>query len=154
MTLEKEEEENVRQERAMLELLAKESRFQDIPDLLVNEEINKMIEELKHGVEEQGGVFDDYLKSIKKPLPDLKLDFTPQAINRIKAALVIKEVAKKENINPTEQELNDELDHIAEHYKDNKEAKDRIYSPAYRDYLENVLRNRKVIEFLRGQMIK
>lgn len=150
---EKEEEEAVRQERTLLELLAKESRFQDIPDLLVNEEINKMTEELKHGVEEQGGVFEDYLKSIKKTLADLKLDFTPQALNRIKIALVIKEVAKIENIKPSEEEINEEVDHVAEHYKDNKEAKDRIYSPAYRDYLENVLRNRKVIEFLKGLMV-
>jgi len=150
---EKTEEEAVRQERALLELLAKESRFQDIPDLLVNEEINKMVEELKHGVEEQGGNFDDYLKSIKKTLPDIKLDFTPQALNRLKVALVIKEVAKKENIKPTQAEIDDELGHLAEHYGENKEALERLHSPAYRDYLENALQNRKVVEFLKGLMI-
>lgn len=154
MVNEKNEEEAIRQERSLLELLAKNSRFQDIPDLLVNEEINKMIQELQHGVEEQGGVFDDYLKSIKKTLADIKLDFTPQALNRIKIALVIKEVAKKEDVKPTEEEVNEEIDHVAEHYKDDKEAKERIYSPAYRDFVENTLKNRKVIEFLKGLMVE
>lgn len=151
---EKAEAEAVRQERELLELLAKNSRFQDFPDLLINEEIEKMIEELKHGAEEQGMVFDDYLKSIKKTLPEIKLDFTPQAIVRIKIALIIKEIAKLENIIPTEEEINEELDHLAEHYKENKEAKDRIYSPAYRDYLEVIIRNRKVIDFLKGLMVE
>jgi len=154
LTHEKEEEEAVKQERELLELLAKNSRFQDVPDLLLNEEINKMIDELKHGIEDQGMVFEDYIKSLKKTLAEIKLDFTPQALTRIKVALVINEVAKKENIKPTEVEVNEELDHLAEHYGDNKEAKARIYSPAYRDYLENVLRNRKVISFLKGEMVK
>ncbi|HBR81157.1 TPA: trigger factor [Candidatus Uhrbacteria bacterium] len=154
MRKEKESEETIRQERELLELLAKESRFQDIPDLLLNEEINKMIEELKHGVEEQGMIFEEYLKNvIKKSLADIKLDFTPQAINRIKVALVIKEVAKKENIKASDEEINDELDHLAKHYEENKEAKDRVYSPAYRDYLEAIMRNRKVIEFLKELMV-
>jgi trigger factor len=136
-----------------LELLAKESRFQDISDLLINEEINKMVEELKHGVEEQGGVFDDYLKSLKKTLADVKLDFTPQAITRLKIAIIIKEIAKKEDIKPSEEEVNEEINHVAEHYKENKEASARIHSPTYRDFVENTLRNRKTIEFLRGVMI-
>lgn len=151
----KEGEGAVRQERALLELLAKESHFQDFPDLLVNEEVNKMIEELKRGVEEQGIVFDDYLRdAIKKSLAEIKLDFTPQAINRIKIALFIKEVAKTESIKPTKEEINEELDHLAGHYSDNKEAKDRIYSPAYRDYLETIITNRKTIEFLKKVMVK
>jgi len=154
MLREKEGEEQFRQEKEMLELLAKESRIQDIPDLLLNKEINKMIHELQHGVEEQGMVFEDYLKDvIKKSLADVKLDFTPQALNRIKVALVIKEVAKLENIKPTTEEVDEELDHLAEHYGENKKAKDQIYSPAYREYTEAVMRNRKVIEFLKGLMI-
>lgn len=153
MIFEKESEETLRQERALLELIVKESRFQDIPDLLINEEINKMIEELKHGVEKQGGVFNDYLKSLKKTLPDLKLDFTPQALTRLKIALVVKEIAKIENIKPTEEEINNEIDRVAEHYKNDEKAKGRIHSPVYRDFVETTLRNRKVIDFLKGMMV-
>jgi len=86
---EKENEEHFRQEKEMLESLADKSRFEDIPDLLLNEEINKMTHELEHRVEEQGLEFDHYLKSIKKTLADLKLDFAAQALIRIKVALIL-----------------------------------------------------------------
>ena len=153
MAKEKEEQEAVRQERELLELLAKNSRFQDIPDLLVNEEINKMIDELKHGVEDQGQDFEDYLKSLKKTIPEVKIDFTPQALTRIKVAIVIKEVAKLEDVKVTSEEIDEELDHLAEHYGEDREAKEKIYSPAYRDYLETIMRNRKVIVLLKELMV-
>lgn len=151
---EKDQEEQARQEREMLELLSNKSTYDDIPDLLVNEEINKMISELQRAVESQGGEFEKYLESLKKTLVDLKLELTPQALTRIKVALVMRAVAKQEEIKVEDAELNHELDHMAEHYKDKKEAKDQIYSPEYRDYLEQILTNRKVIDFLRKTMIK
>ncbi len=51
---EKQQEELARQERDMLELLSKKSTYDEIPDLLVNEEINKMLAELQRAVEAQG----------------------------------------------------------------------------------------------------
>src|SRR3989338_3347939 len=81
---EKSLEESGRQEREILELVAKRSQFEEIPDLLVNEEVNKMISELKHHVEEQGLEFDLYLKNLKKKLTEIKVEFTSQAMTRIK----------------------------------------------------------------------
>ncbi|MFC1787596.1 trigger factor [Patescibacteria group bacterium] len=153
MTQEKEGQETMRQEKEMLEKLAENSRFEEIPDLLVNEEINKMIQELQHNVESQGGNFDDYLKAIKKTLAQIKLDFTPQALTRIKVALIMRELAKKENITVDSKEVDEELDQRAAMY-DNDDLKKKIYDPAYRDYIESMMKNRKVIDHLRTIMIK
>ena len=150
---EKEQEENFRQEKEMLELIAKDSRFDDIPDLLLNEEINKMIQELKQGVESQGGEFEKYLESIKKTLADLKLDFSQQALNRIKAALIVRSVAKKEQLEVDKKEVDAEIDKLAVQYEDEK-IKKQIFSPQYRDYVETMLRNRKVIELLKKEIVK
>ncbi len=151
---EKQQEELARQERDMLELLSKKSTYDEIPDLLVNEEINKMLAELQRAVEAQGGEFEKYMESMKKTLADLKLELTPQALTRIKVALAMRAVGKKEEIKVEEKELNDELDRLSEQYKENKEAKEQIFSPEYRDYMEQILSNRKVIDFLRSVMIK
>jgi trigger factor len=150
---EKEREEDFRQEKEMLELIAKDSRFDDIPDLLLNEEINKMIQELKQGVESQGGEFEKYLESIKKTLADLKLDFSPQALNRIKAALIVRSVAEKEQLEVDKKEVDAEIDKLAAQYEDEK-IKKQIFSPQYRDYVETMLRNRKVIELLKKEIVK
>ncbi|OGL95620.1 trigger factor [Candidatus Uhrbacteria bacterium RIFOXYB12_FULL_58_10] len=150
---EKELEEKSRQEREILETLAKESRFDDIPDLLLNEEINKMIHELERGAAEQGMEFPEYMKSIKKTVAELKLEFTPQALTRIKVALILREIVKNENVEITDAEVEESLDQIAERYED-KEARDRIYDPEYRGYVEYTLKNRKAIEKLREAMVK
>lgn len=147
------EEEGRRQEREALELVAKESRFDDIPDLLVNEEIMKMLGELERNVTSQGLDFDKYLSSIKKSVAALKLEFAGQALTRVKVAIVVKEVAKLEKVAVAEKEIDDELDHLAENVED-AEAKKRMYSPQYREYVGTVLRNRKVIGLMKGEMVR
>jgi trigger factor len=151
---EKEHDEQARQEREMLETIAKKSQFQDIPDLLVNHEVNKMIEELKQGVAQQGMEFDKYLESIKKTFADLKLDFTPQALMRIKIALAMRAVAEKEEMNVEDSEIDAEIDKIAEKVPEEHEYRKQLFTPEYREYTEGLLKNRKVIEFLRGTIIE
>ena len=150
---EKVREEEMRLEKEVLESVANASRFSDIPDLIVNEEVNKMVHELEHHIEEQGGQFDDYVKSIGKTIAQLKMDFTPQALQRIKVMLVLRAWAKEHQVMVEAKELDVEIDKVAEGYEQ-KEMKDRVYSPMYRDYMENVLRNKKVIAMLKGSMVK
>jgi trigger factor len=150
---EKEHDEHARQEREMLETIAKKSRFQDIPDLLVNHEVNKMIEELKQGVAQQGMEFEKYLESIKKTFADLKLDFTPQALMRIKIALAMRAVADKEEIKVEEKEIDAEIDKIAAQVPEEHEYRKQLFAPEYREYTEGLLKNRKVIELLRKEII-
>jgi trigger factor len=150
---EKTGEETFRQEKEILESIAKDSKFEDVPELLLNEEVNKMIAELEQGVVSQGGVFEDYLKSIKKSIGDLKMDFAPQALMRVKVALILREVGKQEKIDVDEKEIDTALDEMAKQYED-ADIRKRIYSPEYREYMENRLRNRKVVELLRREMIQ
>lgn len=150
---EKIREEGMRQEKEALELIANKTQFENIPDLLLNEEIEKMIRELKARVEEQGMDFEKYVQSLKKTLVQIKLDFTPQALMRIKVAIAMREIAKRENISVTDAELDTELDEVAARHED-PESKKQIYSPEYRQYVEQVVLNRKVIELVKNVMVK
>lgn len=150
---EKEREARAKEEKEMLEAVAEKTQFADIPDLLINEEINKMILELQRGVESQGLEFDTYVKNLGKTLAQMKLDFTPQALMRVKVALMMRAVAQAESITVEEKDLDAELDRIAEGYEDQK-MKAQVFSPQYRDYMEQLLKNRKVIEHLRSLIIK
>lgn len=150
---EKEHEARTKEEKEMLELIANKTQFEDLPDLLINEEINKMVLELQRAVEAQGLEFDTYVKNLGKTLAAMKLDFTPQALMRVKVAIMMREVACEQNIQVDEKELDAELDRIAEGYEDPK-TKEQVFSPQYRDYMEQILKNRKVIEHLRGIIIE
>lgn len=139
----------------MLEKLAKGSRFTDIPDTLVNEEVHRMIHELEHGVEEQGMRMEDYLSSMKRTMDQLKLDFVPQAIQRIQTAVLLREVAKREKIEVTEEELDAEIDHILERIKqDDTETRERVSSADYRDYVSAQMKNRKTLGLLKERLVK
>ncbi|MCH8049474.1 trigger factor [Patescibacteria group bacterium] len=154
LQLENEQEESIRQDKVVLDLVAEKSDFEAIPDLLINQEIEKMLNELKHSVNQHGPEFGQYLQSIKKTVNDLRLDFAPMALTRIKVAIFLKKIAKDQNIQVNEKEVEDELDRIAAPCQDDKEAQKRIYSPRYRDYLEPQMVNRKTIDFLKERMVK
>ena len=152
------EEEDRRAEESaeiqMLEQLTKASSYTEIPDLLVNEEIRRMMHELEHTVEERGGTWKDYLSSIKKTSDDLKLDFVPRAIERIQTAVFLKEVGKKENIEVTHEEIHEEVDRLLATLKDgDTKSRETLMDEAYHDYLGAQLKNRKILKLLKAQAI-
>ncbi|MBT4856615.1 trigger factor [Candidatus Uhrbacteria bacterium] len=147
-------QESRRQEQEVLKLLASKTKFEEISDLLINQEITKMIEELKQNISNRGLQFEEYLKSINKTVADLKLDLTPDALTRVQIALILAEVTKKEEIVVEGKELDEEIDRMAEQYKDNEDAKKQIFSPRYREYVQQQLSNQKVVTLLKGKMVK
>ncbi|MFA6410159.1 MAG: trigger factor [Candidatus Buchananbacteria bacterium] len=147
------EKEMTRQEEEILDQIIEASKFEDIPDLLVNSEAKKMLEELEHNLGHQGLAFADYLQHLKKTKEELLLDFAPQAIKRVKSALLIKEIKAEEKIEASDKEIEQELGKIRETYGGGKEIEDMISQPAYRDYLSNIIAAKKVIDHLRSVMI-
>jgi trigger factor len=145
----KEMESSQKGEIAMLEKIITKTKFGDLPELLINHETDAMLAELEHSVNEQGGRFEDYLSSIKKTKDQLTLDMLPDAIKRVKMSLIIREIAILEKIKVGEKEIEENIEHMKKHYKGNKELEERLMTPEYKIYAENMLTNRKVIEKLK-----
>ena len=155
LTLEAEQKSHEVAEIEMLEKLITTSTIEDAPQLLVNEEVRRMLAEMQQGVEDQGMNWDDYLTSIKKSLDDLRLDFVLQAIKRIKVAVLIKHVAQMEKIDVPTEELDTEIDRILGTLKpEDAEGREHISSSDYRDYVQTMLRNRKTIAWLKMKCFK
>lgn len=150
---ENEAEEQLRLDKEVLDLVSEKTKFEEIPDILVNQEVEKMLHELKHNISQKGMDFDTYLSGLNKSIAELKLDFTPTGLKRVQVAILLKEVAKQEKIKPEEKEIDEELDRIAEQHKDEK-TKKKIFEPIYRDYIAQQMRNRKTIEFIKGKIVK
>lgn len=152
------EEEGHAAEKAEIELLEKlvdESSFSDAPELLVNDEIRKMLAELERTVDERRMKMDDYLASIKKTRDDLRMEFVPQAIRRIRAATLVKNIAKLESITILDQEVDAEIDRILAGIRpDDAATRERISSPEYREYVAIMMRNRKTLDLLHTHGIK
>jgi len=133
-------------ELKIVEEIIKQSEFEEIPSPLLEKEILKMILELKESAKTMFGLeFDDYLKMIKKTEEELKKEILPQAEERVKAALIIREIALKEKIKAGEDELNSEKEKIRENLKENFKE-----TPELENYLENIIISRKTINFLKS----
>ncbi len=146
--------ERERQEAAILDELIKKSAFEEIPDLLINREVEKMIAEYRYEINRRGLKFDDYLRSIKKSANELKIDFSAKALERIKAGLMVHRVAAEEKIEANDEEVMKEIENQLNAYKDDAESQTEIRKPEYAEYVRDLLRNRKVIEFLREKCVK
>lgn len=147
---EKKQEAERKTESKIIEEILKTSKFSDIPDMLIENETETMLGELESNVASQGGKMDDYLSSLKKTKGQLKLEFSVGAVKRIKSALLIREIAKLEKINITEEEIDKKKDELLAQYKGYQKVEDKIKSPEYRSVLHNILSNQKVVDALKG----
>lgn len=154
MQAEAEQKEVQREEQEALEQLVAGSSFEDIPQTLINNEVEKMQHELEHGVTEQGLEFNKYLADIKKTREELKLDFVPNAIKRVKTILALRGLAKRENVTIDEGEVAREIAETMNHYKDDAETQSQIRSEEYANSVRTVMRNRKALELLREKAVK
>ena len=142
----KEEE---RFELAVIQKLIEKNNFESIPQEMIADETERMIAELESSVTHQGGKFDEYLASIKKSKEDLKKDFSIRAIERIKTALLLREVAEKHSLVATQDAINEVITREKEHHAQNPEMASQIDSPHYRRHVANVLTSQNVIHYLK-----
>lgn len=154
MKTEADEKERQRLELEILDTLVDKSKFEDVPEKVLSDEVARMIDELKRGIAERGVTFEDYLVNIKKTIDDLRMDFMPQAVKRVKTAILIREIGEKEKVEVSDAEVLAEVHDLMNRYSENAEAQEQIRTEEYQDYIRTSLRNRKVLAMLREAAVK
>jgi trigger factor len=147
MQKEKEQKEKESWRAKTLERIAQNSQA-DIPGALIDSELSKMEQEMEMSVGEMGLDFETYLKNIKKTIKELREEWLPKAKSRVMAALVLSEIAKKENISALENEVEEEANKFLLRYPDIKAAKNQIDMERLKEYTRGSLVNEKVFKFL------
>jgi len=150
---EAEHKEEQRVEGEILEKIIAASEFGDIPELLIRSEKQKMFNELKHDLEQNGVDFEKYLKDIKKTEEEIYQDFTDRGTTRVKAALISRQVALDNDIKVDEKEIEDEAAMIRLTYQGDPKVEEALKRPEVRDTLAMTVQNRKVISFLKEKIL-
>lgn len=120
----------------------------ELPQVLIDAELEKMLGELKSGIENMGLNFNDYLLNIKKTEKELKSGWEKDAEKRVKIALVLRKIGSRESINPSEGEIQEAAERYLEHSGLTEKEIRQIDKDDLRDYAKGVVRNEKVFEFL------
>jgi trigger factor len=144
----KTQKERERFEQAMLEKIEEISKIGELPDVLVNGEIDKMLSELRERTSAQGMEYPRYLEALKKSEEDLKKEFLPKAEKRIRLALLSRAIAEKERIEIRDDEIDKEIEEARALYRGNQEVEQNLRSDDYRRYLKNTMTAHRVTEFL------
>lgn len=126
-----------------------------IPDVLIDFEIGNMESEFENEVKRAGLTLENYLKDAKKTLEDLRKDWHSPAEKRAKINLILAEIKKLEKLEADKERLEHELKHLLEHHKPARTESARsggdVDQNQARAYLERMLANEKVFEFLEQQ---
>lgn len=148
---EKTQKEKERFRIVLISKIAKESEM-DLPDILVESELDKMIQELEHDVEHRGMQFDHYLEHIKKTKDDLKKELQEKAAERVKIAMVMRKIGEAENIKVSDEELTTKITDILMKFDamptGRQGKKEDIDQDKLHGYANNILTNEHVFEAL------
>jgi FKBP-type peptidyl-prolyl cis-trans isomerase (trigger factor) len=124
----------------IIESLVKATEIQ-VPKLLIDSELDRMIAQFKDDVTRHGMQWENYLKDIKKTEEEIREEWKDKALERAKAELIIAKIAEAEKLEPAPEDLEREAEHLLSHHKDADPLRARIY-------VYQMMRNEKVLEFL------
>jgi trigger factor len=120
----------------------------ELPDLLIERELEVMLDELRVRLAEQGIGFEDYLRVTERELPQVLEEFRPDAERRVKTLLVLSAIADKEGVAVSDEDLEAELARSRERYADNQRLVSYLDSARGRTYTRSLLRRSKTVEQL------
>ncbi|MFA6301033.1 MAG: trigger factor [Candidatus Paceibacterota bacterium] len=141
------EKKNKQKEVLRLKIIEKiiDASKMDLPEILVEVELDKILYRMESDIAQMGLKFEDYLKHLNKTVEDLRKEFRNDAEKKAKFALVLNEIGKAEKITADPEQVESEVAMILEHYKEADPERAQMHA-------ENVLTNEKIFQFLESQV--
>ena len=116
LTEKKEKEARTAKENAAVDK-AIENAQMDIPELMTKTECRQMMDDFSRRMQQQGVSMEQYFQFTGQSMDKMMEDMKPQALKRIQTRLVLEKVAEAENIQPSEEEITEEIQKMADAYK-------------------------------------
>ncbi len=148
----KQEKENYYKEEVVKKVA--ENATVDIPEVMIDNEVDKMIKDFEQQLIYQGMNLELYLQYSGIEEDALKNQFRKDAATRVKSDLVIEAITKKEEIEASEEEFDSEIKRISEQYnRDLEEIKNILCSSDEGIVrVKEDIKFRKTIDFLVSQI--
>ena len=117
---------------------------------MIENQIDRMVQEMEYRLSYQGLKLDDYLKYMNKTMDDFRKDYKEQATELVKSQLVIEAIIEKEEIKATDEDVEARVEEMAK--AQGKPAPDVKKNMQARqlDYIKNEIVIKKFFEFLKN----
>ena len=116
LTEKKEKEARAAKENAAVDK-AIENAEMEIPDAMINTQVRQMMNDFASRMQSQGLTMEQYFQFTGMTAEKMQEEMKPQALKRIQTRLVLEKIAETENIEVSEDEVNEEIGKMAEMYK-------------------------------------
>ena len=116
LTEKKEKEARAAKENAAVDK-AIENAEMEIPDAMLNTQVRQMMNDFASRMQSQGLTMEQYFQFTGMTAEKMQEEMKPQALKRIQTRLVLEKIVEVENIQPTEEEVDEEISKMAAMYK-------------------------------------
>jgi FKBP-type peptidyl-prolyl cis-trans isomerase (trigger factor) len=117
-----------------------------VPPLLVDDELDHMVADLKERVREQGITYEQFLLQARKTEDEIRAEWRPAAERRAKAMLVLDAIAKREAVTVSSQELAAQVAMTPLAQQDPRVMRDPVVLAS----IARSIRNRKTVDKMIG----
>ena len=111
------EENNERAFEASAVQLAAANMTCNIPACMIDEQVDRQLEQFAYQLQSQGMKMEDYAKMIGGDMNGLRASMRPMAEQTVRNDILLSEIAHAENLEVTDEEIEEELKKLAEQYQ-------------------------------------
>lgn len=138
----KREKENAAVEKAV------ENASMEIPEAMVMEQVRRMSDDFTRRIESQGITLEQYMQFTGMDADKLAEQMKPEALKRIQNSLVLEAVAKAEDIQISDERLDEEIAKMAESYKMEADKLKELMGDYEKDQMKSDLAIQAAVELL------
>lgn len=144
---EKEKKESQRIQSFVLDSIAENTKI-EVPPFLIIRQLDQMMLDLDADLHRQGLELGLFLAKIKKTQDQLRDQWKLKAELLVKKALILKEIARVENIKVESEEVKERTSQFLQSFTTVEEAQKQIDLPKLSNQIQQILLNEKVLIFL------
>ena len=120
----------------------------DIPEAMVDYQAEQMMDDFAQRMQSQGLTLQQYFQFTGMTEEKFKEQMQPRALQNIQSRLVLEAVVKAENIEATEEELNAEMEKMAEAYKMEVEKVKELLGDYQKDEIKKDIAIQKAVDLV------
>lgn len=121
----------------------------EIPDVMVNNQISRSVEDMKRSLAAQGMSYEMYLAYVGMDDKQFRESRKADTEKQIRTTLVLNELVKQENITASEEEVEAKIEELAKNMKKKPAELKKTMNPSQREVIENNIISEKVINLLK-----
>ena len=143
----KSREAKAKQEDEAIAKIIEDSKM-DIPDAMVDTQVNRMVEDFAQRLQQQGLSVEQYFQYTGMTADKIMEEMKPEAVKRIQSRLVLEAVADKENFEVTDEDVNNEINDMASAYQMEADKLKDLLTDADKENMKRDIQVKKAVEFV------